>query len=369
MGLSIGHGLGIPFQKSTSWSSYCTPLTITTAQITGGTRVNWTSQCTSEDGFEIWASIDGGDYILVDTVGEDVLSYDDMTDYGISSVTYRVRAYKGTVYSDFTESGQVANIDSDLTTYITGLATPLSDNQKIRLNTFVKSLKTGLAITNLSEYFDTLYILAGETEESALKNLAKNAHHCTAQNSPAFVQYEGYTGANTKYLDTNYNPSSQGVRFTQNNASYGVYSRTNGDTLNTPIGHYDATKYAFMRLRSSNASYGHLNTNGTPYNNPPCTDSRGMFINTRDGAAISNAYFYINKTNNTTRINTGNTVGLVNNNIYILCRNGNGTAEAFDTSHQISFAFTGKYLTTDERDILVDSFEAYMDANGKGVIA
>ena len=368
---AIGNAIGIPFRKGgTSWSSYCTPLTISVAQITGGLRISWTSQCTNEDGFEIWVSIDGAAYVLVDIVLTGVLTYDDTTDYGISSVIYRVRAYRGTAYSEFVESAEIENIDSDLATYISGLATPLSDDQLLRLNTFVSSLKTGLSIDNLSEYFDVMYLLAGETEESSLRNLVANANHCTKQGSPVYAQYEGFTGATNGYLDTGYNPSTEGLRFTQNNASYGIYCRTNADTINVAMGNYDATTYTFMRVRYSNVINGHLNGDAAGYSNVAETDSRGLTIIGRNGASHLNMMCYKNKTaSSTTAGGTGSTAGLVNNNMYILCRNGNGTAGAFDTSHQFSFAFAGKFPTTGERDVIVDAIEAYMDANGKGVIA
>ena len=85
-------------------------------------------------------------------------------------------------------------VEPEVTAYIDGLTTPLSSGQLTALNTFVKALKDGLSITLLSEVFDVMYILAGETEESSLRNLIKRAHDAEAVNSPTFTTLEGFTG-------------------------------------------------------------------------------------------------------------------------------------------------------------------------------
>ena len=91
------------------FSSYCTPLNLVLAAITGGVRLTWaqSAQCTNEDGFEIWISINGGAYALLDTVAADVLTYDDMTDYAGSTVDYKVRAYRGTAYSEYSDEESI----------------------------------------------------------------------------------------------------------------------------------------------------------------------------------------------------------------------------------------------------------------------
>ena len=56
-----------------------------------------------------------------------------------------------------------------------------------------------------------------------------------------------------------------------------------------------------------------------------------------------------------------------NANIYLGCRNNNGSATEFDTI-QFSFAWAGKSLTEANLSALVDAMEDYMDENGKGVL-
>jgi hypothetical protein len=260
--------------------------------------------------------------------------------------------------------------EPELTLYKTGLVTPLSAGQLTLLNNFILALKTGLSITNLSDVFDIMYILAGETSESSLKNLVKNASHCTLQGTyPSFVPLEGFTGnGSAGWIDTNYNPSSQGVNHIQNDASIGFYSRTDNAaaavSMGSEVGSIDTV--IFGRY-TDDKIYARLNNAWSSSIIDTVADSLGMFMVTRNGNAFTNLIAYKNKTSLTTRSGTDTTVAPNNVNIFLMCSNVSGIPISF-TTRQLSFAFAGKYITTAMRDVIVDSFEAYMDANGKGVI-
>ena len=89
---------------------------------------------------------------------------------------------------------------------------------------------------------------------------------------------------------------------------------------------------------------------------------------TRNGNAMENVAVYKNKTSPAlTTTGTGVTAALPDIALYFFCLNNNGTKEYYST-RQLSLIFLGKYITTSQRDIIVDAFETYMDANGKGVI-
>ena len=220
---AIGNAIGIPFRKSgISWQTYWltrepSGIAVVITSDTTAT-VTWTdSAVLGADGYKIYA---GATLKATVAIGDQSEGITGLT--AGSTYVFKVVAYKGTNGSTGV-TASATTFEAELTTYITGLATPLSDGQKIKINTLIRSIKTGLSITDLDDAFDVMYILAGETAESSLKNLVKNAHHITAVNAPVWAQFEGYTGANTKYLDANYNASTQGVTFTQNNASMGVY--------------------------------------------------------------------------------------------------------------------------------------------------
>ena len=259
----------------------------------------------------------------------------------------------------------------ELATYIDGLTTPLSTAQIRRLGEFIEAVKTGLSITNLSDAFDVMYVLAGETAESSLKNLVKNAHHCTAVNSPTFAALEGFTSnGSSSYINTNYNATSDKDNFAQDDASIGCYSRTNQWSLTLNSVECGATPNPSVGLsyKWGVTNFRNVNSNDSA-ENVAMTSTLGMFIGTRPNSITE--IFYQNKGIDYQETNKAST-GIPNKNIVILCTNvGNAvtTTPLYYSTKQISFFFQGKCLTQLQADALTDAFEVYMDANGKGVIA
>ena len=258
------------------------------------------------------------------------------------------------------------NRHPELKTYITGLITPLSNKQIIRIGEFIEALKNGLSITNLSDAFDVMYILAGETEESSLKNLVKDSHHCSNVHSSVFVQYEGFTGDGANdYLNTNYNPSTEGQRFTQNNASIMVLSRTNisGEYCDTGS-RLATTNYLniFSRLSTDKVS-GRLNDRSTVIDGG-CIDSRGLFMLTRNSNLSTGLLGYRNK-DALAKTGTTNSVTIPNTNILIGARAVVGDNPECYSPRQIAFHAMGVYMSTNYRDIICDALANYGTSCGK----
>jgi hypothetical protein len=98
-----------------------------------------------------------------------------------------------------------------------GYALP-SDAVKLKQNTLLTSLKS----TGVWSKLDVFYVFAqdGGSAFGTLNWKNPNANQSTLVNSPIFVSNGGFTGNGTSsYIDTNFNPSTQGVQYTQNNAS------------------------------------------------------------------------------------------------------------------------------------------------------
>jgi hypothetical protein len=250
--------------------------------------------------------------------------------------------------------------------YIAGLSTPLSDAQLADLDTLVADLKTATGLSLLSDGFDLIRIRAGETSESSLRNLAKNAHHASLQGTPnpTFVQFEGFTsdGANG-YIDENYIPSSDGVNYKQDDACWFNYIRTNVAETLIDLGSFVTGKWIGLIARTAgNTLYYGINMAASKLVTPH-TDSRGMFIAARNGATSH----FLDWNKNT--IDTGNvaSTALVTKKIFGCCYNNNDVPASFTTRQQGIIAFS-KYFNKATRDAITDAFEKYMDAKGKGVI-
>jgi hypothetical protein len=255
----------------------------------------------------------------------------------------------------------------EVVSYISGLTTPLSNTEKNLLNTLCKSLKTALSITSLDQAFDYLNIRAGETQEQSLRNFVKRANDSTAVNAPTWTKDEGFTGNGTSsYVEVDYIPST-GTNFTLNDASYGIYYRNfvrgaakyNGAYSTTAdggasnrllIGSIDPT-YLMATINSGAVTV--LDNNTT-----------GLYIVNRLTSSVIN--WFRNKTKSA---NVASTSTKRPNQKMLECaaRTEAGTVGLFNTS-QIAFSFCAKGLTDAQHSGIVDAFEAYLDAKGKGVI-
>jgi peptidoglycan/xylan/chitin deacetylase (PgdA/CDA1 family) len=256
--------------------------------------------------------------------------------------------------------------ESELVTYMNGLTTPLSTQEKTAINNLIKTLKTGLSITNLSDAFDVFVIDGGETSEVSLKNLAKNAHHGTAVGGLTFSAGLGFTGgATTKYINSNYNINDDKVAVLENNISFGFYTITE----------INSTSTAYVEMGSSNGTsvFSQVvirtttNLIGAPLNgvggaNPTNNDSTpGMFIITRNGD--NNVLCYKNKVSLGTRVQTSS--GMPDCNVYVLVRNDAGTITYF-TKKQASVHFIGRGFNETEVGVITDAIVAYRAESNAG---
>lgn len=109
--------------------------------------------------------------------------------------------------------------------YFNVLTNPPSLQQKIRLD---KYLFRPLIANGIFTELDRLWVFASEIQANGLVSLVNpTATAATEVNSPAWVQYQGYTpNGSTSYINLSVAPSA-GVNFAQDSASCFFYSRTN----------------------------------------------------------------------------------------------------------------------------------------------
>ncbi len=147
--------------------------------------------------------------------------------------------------------------------YATSEDETLTSDEIQKLDIFITTIKTGLGHTALSDGFDTLYWWRATTPKTSLRNLAKDLHHATNSNA-VHTPGMGWKGNGTnQYINLNYNPGTQGSKFTRNSASIGVYiadnveSATQSDTGSDISG----TNRIYINTGATvNAVYGGINS-------------------------------------------------------------------------------------------------------------
>ena len=215
-----------------------------------------------------------------------------------------------------------------------------------------------------------LFYLFAQTVNSAseaLKNwVSPGTFDATAVNSPAFDALEGFTSnGSTSYINLNYRPVTDATNYAQNSACGGVYIRTNVAEDMFDFGVFDdipSSWLAFASRYAADNAYHRINDSTADLDTN--TDSRGMFIMSRTGAALKKTYKNkILLIDDTTASKTP-----PDKNVYALANNSNDVSASQFSTKQISLLFLGAGLTLSEVEDATDAIEAYMDSNGKGVI-
>lgn len=226
--------------------------------------------------------------------------------------------------------------DADATAYFARMTTQPDATQKGYISTLIAGIKSDNSLTNLSDGFDCFYIFAGHDGTEALLNAAKASHDCTAVNSPTFTASQGFTGnGTTQYINTNYNPSTEGVRFTSGSGSLGVYLRLNVNESLSQIGARDGSgNRSHLNSRHGDIFYGYCQSSADTGPNAANTDSRGLFTAVRTSGTNINSYkngvLHDSETNSTGTIPSYN--------FYILTLNANGSPGSLSTN-QVAIAF------------------------------
>ena len=246
------------------------------------------------------------------------------------------------------------------------MGTTPNDARKTLIDNLVKGLKDD-GVWTLLDFF---YLLAAHAENSSLLNwINPGTFDATNVSSTAFEVDRGYTGDGTAdYLNSNYNPNTDGINYVLDDASFGVYVRTNVSEDAIDIGARDKTPpQALISLITRANTWGvetWTRVNELSAMTVASTDSRGFYISTRTGTNQRDCY------KNETNIISDNQVSvkLVDKEIYILCRNENGVPGYYSTK-QIAAAFTGSGMTQTNVDNFTDRIETFMDAINAGVIS
>lgn len=208
----------------------------------------------------------------------------------------------------------------------------ITNAEKTRLTTFETSLGTDIT------EFDRLWIHGLSNNIAALTSFVNPLSTIiTAVNSPTFTPNFGYTGNfATMYLNTNYNLTTNSVKFTLNNASAFMYIRTNSAFDSADMGAVTTAPLALTQLLprgSLNNIVGDINGNNNL--GTTSTDSRGFFSTLRTGVSANQIY------KNGAIIVSGAILSrLPNSTLFLLCRNLNGVPNLF-SGRQISLSGVG----------------------------
>jgi hypothetical protein len=203
--------------------------------------------------------------------------------------------------------------------------------RKVLINDFI----VGCKIDGNWALLDYLYMLAAPDSQRAQLNWISSSFNITNVNSTTLATDRGFVGADTKYLDTNFNAFTSGVNYTRNSASYGYYLNVIAG-VDYDMGVKTASANSYCRVATTNFR-GQINNVSEIEPTSAYTGTSGMF-----------SFKRTNSSNYTQLLNgavvdtvTDNSVAPANANIYLLCINYNGVASFFANAKRMACNFAG----------------------------
>lgn len=222
-----------------------------------------------------WQRLSGPQTVLVNTVYNASLAQTTVTDQQWKDFTM-ISAWRSKYYESW---GKYASYYNSLCqSWLNNLpSTPPAWYTAI-INQFFQDLSDA----GISSELDRLWIFAGPSEGVALVSLINpTSAPCTNLNSTTFTPYYGYTGnASNMSINTNFNLSTNSVKYTLNSASLGAYSRTQYATASQEglLGCINGGNFAYIQPNYTGNILRSFINSGTAGATPPYGTTQGLHV-------------------------------------------------------------------------------------------
>jgi hypothetical protein len=232
------------------------------------------------------------------------------------------------------------------------------------VDTLIKGLKSDGVWSKL----DRLWLLAAENSQAALTDLV-GLTLATATGSPTFTTDRGYTGTDTASpagvrIDTGYDPSTQGVAFTQNSAHasawcVGNVASSNGGAL-LGQGASNSTNTSLYDTLTDGNIYSRINDAASSGSQGAPGTRAGHWISNRSGASASQVY-----QNGSSFSSPNATSGTIRSGTFgILAFNDTNVGWQSGTPNQVAMASMGGSLSSTDASNFYSRLRTYMTAVG-----
>lgn len=229
----------------------------------------------------------------------------------------------------------------------------------------INEMIVSLIDTGIFAKLDYLHVYAQETSQAALLNwVAPSDFTGSLVNAPTFTSDRGFAGDGlTSYIDTNFNPSADGVNFTLNKAAHGVYVRTDpGVGAYAEIGAEDAGgDFTSIHVRFSDGNnYVLVNNNAGGNVNFANASALGFFTGRRSASNILAS----NKNGVQQAANATVSTALPNLNMWVCGVDNNGVLLR-PSPRQLALSYAGSSDIDDA--VFYSIIQTYMSAVGANV--
>lgn len=229
------------------------------------------------------------------------------------------------------------------------------DTRKGHIDTLIAGLKSDGVWTLL----DRLYVCAAHDEQAARVDWITAANVLTAVNSPTFTTDRGFTGDGaTSYLNTGFNPLSGTPKYTQNDATMGVWCGTDVSAFNQyDIGH---STRAMICARNSTNILCYINNGATNGPLGGANTSVGNSMWTRRSSTVVEVY-----KNGASLAETTATSSAPYNLNFLLCAGmGSGGTPSGYSTRRVQAGYWGSQMSDAQASAMHNRLATYMTAVG-----
>jgi len=310
--------------------------------------------------YTVRRSEDGGSFVLLESVTSP--AYTDTTPIEGRRYTYAVTALneKGDKVSKRTEivvpvtraSVGSPSYDADATALFARMSTAPNSTRKSTINTLVTSLKT----EGIWDKLDTLYIIAAHDAQAARLNwMGNDSYNLTTSGSPVFVADRGYYIPGTpSYLNWNWAPTN-GVNYTQNDATFGIWTRRDIITTSSAAGSGNSGSQSLIVARSTSDVLRYRINQNTTSNAGTVSDGFGLISISRTAANTTQAY---------KNGAASGSAGAISSTALSSDPMNFGRVAGSYTQNQFQAGFTGASLSSTEQTALYNALNTYMTTVG-----
>ncbi len=179
--------------------------------------------------------------------------WDNATDLNPDAVHYTARGNlklfdKILTYTPFIQTSYTPTLQSNVQTWYDSLTNKPTYTELNRVNLLFYGMET---IDNVLTQFDLFHPIArlSHSEQMLRPIITTGGATFTAVNSPTFDSNGVNGNGTTSYVNTNWNPSTHGVNYTQNMAYIGVYNNTTrGEDTTSICGASDFSLFHIIRI-------------------------------------------------------------------------------------------------------------------------
>lgn len=259
-------------------------------------------------------------------------------------------------------------VDPDTRTLRAAMTVPPPPGRLWQIDQTIRQLKQH----GIWQKLDVLWMLAAHNAQAARLNWKSPSQFAlTAVNSPTFTSDRGYAGnGTTSYLDTGWNPATNGVQYTLNSGGVGVYLNSGTDTgdnaafaIGSAISGGVGETTGLVPRSTTDTLRGRVNnTTSVLFSGVSVTTRYGLSVVDRSGSASTTGF----KNGAGSTADTTASTAVPSASMFLGALNSGGSP-ILPVNNRIAFAYAGASLTAAQHAALYRITQNFLASMGAAV--